>query len=113
MVLLLALTRLLHLTTRSLFNKAKYVSPTSSQDSSASEPLKNGVLYCLGTSLNILRNFFKDRIWAEHWVSVLSALQLLNAFTDYFNLHSADMVNHGLTRSCVCVCVCSYLCFKM
>ncbi|KAF4074749.1 hypothetical protein AMELA_G00242920, partial [Ameiurus melas] len=66
-----------------------------SQERSTSETLKMDVDSCLQKTLNILQNSLKDTNWIEHWENVLSALQLLNAFTDYSDRHSDDM---GLNR---------------
>ncbi|XP_053530339.1 E3 ubiquitin-protein ligase rnf213-alpha isoform X3 [Ictalurus punctatus] len=66
-----------------------------SQERSTSETLKMDVDSCLQKTLNILQYSLKDTNWIEHWDNVLSALQLLNAFTDYSVHHSDDM---GLNR---------------
>ncbi|KAF5886723.1 E3 ubiquitin-protein ligase, partial [Clarias magur] len=40
---------------------------------------------CLRKTLSILTNSLNDKNWTDHMDNVLSALQLLNAFTDYFD----------------------------
>ncbi|XP_034155120.2 E3 ubiquitin-protein ligase rnf213-alpha isoform X2 [Pangasianodon hypophthalmus] len=65
-----------------------------SQEESTSETLKTDVRSCLQKTLNILETSLKDRNWIEHWDNVLSALQLLNAFTDSFD-HLSDDMNPG------------------
>ncbi|XP_058231012.1 E3 ubiquitin-protein ligase rnf213-alpha-like [Hemibagrus wyckioides] len=62
-----------------------------SQETSTSEILKKDVRSCLEKTLNVLANSLDDRNWTEHWKNVLSALQLLNAFTDYLDRLSDDM----------------------
>ncbi|KAK3539300.1 hypothetical protein QTP86_034165 [Hemibagrus guttatus] len=62
-----------------------------SQETSTSEVLQKDVRSCLEKTLKILAKSLDDRNWTEHWNNVLSALQLLNAFTDYLDHLSDDL----------------------
>lgn len=81
---------------------------TSSQERS-SETLKMDAHNYLRTTLKMLLSL-KGRSWTEHWDNVLSALRLLNAFSDYFDHHSDDMVNNSL--HCLCDTQCRILDIK-
>ncbi|XP_060763768.1 E3 ubiquitin-protein ligase rnf213-alpha-like isoform X2 [Neoarius graeffei] len=62
-----------------------------STERSTSETPQMDVRSYLRKTLNILEDSLKDSNWTENWSNVLSALQLLSAFTDYFDHHSDDM----------------------